>query len=554
MAAFLPLVTREKNFLLANLRHQLKTQWIGQADGVWSTLVQVVQYPDVRPTLPHSQIPSSSREQDDEPERIQLTRADLMGSFGVLSRARPRTRAGLSRLLVVVELIAMKSGTDLGPAPPAAAPDGREFEIRALRGGGVGLGERQWTALIGFAGLSYRSPRPTPDASSAMSVFSQWSAKQAASRGGVLRPTIATYNALLTVAAKSRSWGLVEGIEDRMLKEGILGNARTVGIRMRMSADRGAHIDSLWSLFEEAFFRLEHAGTESDRTVPWNSMVWHYAQRGMLDEARVMFQAMWRGDAVDLRTLAPHTDATPDHVGSRPPTQPVHPPPPDLATFSSLVQAFSHHGDLRGALSFVELMLQTTSSPSARIATCEPNVVIFASLFRGFAAHGMDPSASPFALDPHLLAGRRARANTNATVRGAGLFPSLRADAVRSTSDASEWSLAALHRLFAAFLAIPPPRPGPGLPFRGLRTAPSSKEVFWVILAFEKLSGGDSKLVLEVWDAVVHTFGALKDDAHPNRTAWRGWMVEQRLRRKVEGHQRLLAEADTGAEDCAGNQ
>ncbi|KAL8281067.1 hypothetical protein RQP46_006425 [Phenoliferia psychrophenolica] len=558
VAQFLPIITRERNLLLANLRHHLATPSTAQGDRVWDALVQVVQYPAVRPSLPYSQVPSSSRPEDDEDEnarlRIKLTKPDLVRALAVFSAARPRTRAGLSRMLVVVELLAMREGKELPPAGPRPA-DGRDFEVGTLRGGGAGLDSSQWRALISFAALSYRSPRPSPDASSAMSLFSQWSTATAAKgrAAGTLRPTVETYNALLTVAARSKSWGLVEGIEERMLKEGVRANARTVGIRMGMAADRGAHIDAVWTLFEEAYFRLDSHSTEADRTVPWNSMVWHMARRGLLDDANAMFLAMWSGQAVDLRKLAPRTSSgdPANEDAAIHSSLVVKPPPPDIKTFVSLVQAFAFHGDLRGAMRVVELMLRSAATPTPRIKPCEPNIEVFTSLFRGFATHGSPPDAGPFSFDAHLLAGPRSRANADSTVRGGGLFPSLRTSPSPSSSSTSvttsPWTLAALHRLFTAFLAVPPPPKASSLPYGGQRTAPSAKQIFWVLLAFEKLSGGDSRLVLDVWDAVVAAFGARVDDKHPDRSAWRGWMVDARVRRRVEDHQLKVAEAEEEA-------
>ncbi|KAK4706175.1 hypothetical protein P7C70_g21, partial [Phenoliferia sp. Uapishka_3] len=549
VAQFLPAISRERNYLLASFRHHINTRWSGQADAVWDALVSVLQYPAVRPTLPPSQLPSSIREEDHgDPSRlrINLSKSDLIRTMSVFSGARPRTRTGLSRMLVVVELLAMNSGQDLPPAS-ARPPDGRDFEVGTLRGAGVGLGPREWRSLLSFAALSYRSPRSTPEASSAMSLFSQWSSRSALGPYGPLKPTVDTYNALLTVAARSRSYGLVEEIEERMLKEGVRGNARTLGIRMRMAAERGAHIDTLWMSFEDSYRRVDADNTEGDYTVMWNSIVWYLAQRGLFKEARELFLAMRSGHLVDLRKLAPPLD--PPSRTSHSAKLVVKPPPPDEKTYLSLVQAYAHYGDLRGAMSVVEFMMFSKppgkSTINTRLKPCEPTVEIFTPLFRGFASHGQTPDGLG-SFDPHLLAGPRTRPNTPSSVQGSGLFPSLRANPASSLSlhpdaDPSLWSLAALHRLFKAFLSIPPPPKSASLPYGGRRTAPLSKEIFWVILAFEKLSGGDSQLVLDVWDAVVETFGRRADHAHPGRPAWQGWMVDNRIRRRVEHHRSEVA-------------
>lgn len=66
--------------------------------------------------------------------------------------------------------------------------------------------------------------------------------------------------------------------------------------------------------------------------------------------------------------------------------------------------------------------------------------------------------------------------------------------------------------------------------------------MYWALLAFDKLSGGDSELVMEVWEMLVETFGARRESGRPGREVWRGWMMDGRVGRRVEAH-RVRVEA-----------
>lgn len=479
VAQFLPQDTRERNFLLSILRHQLHTVQPSHPEDLWDALVRIIQYPAIRPELPWSHFPSSTRVLPHEEEaygvdsdarlRIQLSRAELFRAFTILASARPRTRTALSRLLVVVELIAIQSGKEL-PAAEQRPSGPRGLEVGSLRGGGMGLRERDLRALMLFAGLSYRRPRAEPDTSSAMSLFSQWArTAEDGGRKGPLRPSIATYNALLSVAVKSKSWGLVEGIEDRIAKEGVRGNLRTAGLRLKVEDVRGSHIATLWARFEDIFARLDPSAPVTDQIIVWNTILWPLAYRGFLDEAKAMYLAMRTGTRVDLATLAPRTELSPDHSSSRGIL--VDPPPPDDATYLCLIQALSHHGDLRGALEVTQVMVSGGQPSNASTAA-------FTYLFRGFTLHGLSPtSSSPYELDPFSLSGPRTPSNSPSSVHDNRLFTSLRPSSSIPPPDPTQWSLPALHRLFKAFLALPAPPRSAQAPYGGLRSAPSAKVI-----------------------------------------------------------------------------
>lgn len=528
----LPLVTRERNFLLSLLRTQLYSA-THDPDVLWEALVKVLQYPSVLPSLPPSHFPSSERAPTDgaeDPRRpIQLSLFELRRAFTVLSRAKPRTRTGLSRLLVLVELLAMRSLRHLPPAPVAEGVE-RDREVGELRGGGIGLRSKDWVALILVAAGSYRSPRPTPEIASATSLFSQWARKH--TRGDVSpQGTTEMYNSLLRLAVKARSWGLFEGVEDRMRREQVSGDVHTVGIHLLKDDERGAHVETIWAKFERGFVRLDEdpANDGTRWTGLWNTMLWILAKRGSTEDAMRMYLAMRVGKQVDLRTLAPRSEAGPE-----PTTSYWTPPPsPDLATYTMLIQAFAHRGDLNKALRIMRD--QFTKSPPYHHAY-PPTLHAFTCLFRGFATYGSPPpSLHSFAFDPRLLSGDRVSSNAIARTESFSAFRRL----AEGSSDAPQenvWTLAALQSLYNAFRALSPPLdPSLALPFAGKRSAPTSKQLFWLVLAFEKLSGWDSRLVLRVWEEVEETFEEMDGQG-----GWKGWRIDKRLASRIRGHREAL--------------
>jgi pentatricopeptide repeat protein len=419
---------------------------------------------------------------------------------------------------------------------------GRDSMLRELRGGGQGLREKDWRALILFVGTSLRSPRATPEVESAFSLFSQYMRLDEGTigRDRTLKrrkqgrsAKIETYNALLHIAAKARSWELFENVEQRLASLGLQGDVYTVGIRMYKEDRRGAHVETVWNVFQEGLARF---GAEEGAKL-WNMMLWVLARRGMLKDAMRLYEVMRKGEPVDLGMLAPRDDPlSGDLTTPRATDRRYLPPPPEESTYARLIQAFAHRGDLNSALSIMRDMV----SLSPPLSNYAPSTHIFTCLFRGFATYGFYPTPSDLLVSPRHLRGSPIRSNALASRESS--FSPLSILGANRRSPTSPWSLSTLQSLFQSFLSLSPPSPPTYhlLPFSGQRTSPSAKELFWLVLAFEVLSGDDSELVLEVWKAVEETFGRGK--RRDGVEAWTGWRADTRLRGKIERHQRRVEE------------
>jgi len=620
VSPYLPLFTRERNFLLAHLRLALSSRvprrtrpsrhartrraakrLVWNADAAWYALARVLRYPDDLPSLPHSHFPSSARAppspslpHDDGPtasgfftaarvavppsataeavdpagrRKIALTLPELRRAFAVFASARPRTRTGLHRLLVVAELIAQQapsSATSSSSGPGVVEGDELDAGLQQLRGGGAGLRDKDWRALLLFVGASMRASRHAHEVKDALDLFSYWlklrgpsssSAAAATTRGRrrTRRPEVRVddaaqqqrmYNAVLFVAGRAKMWELFEQVLRRMGDAGLESDLATVVELLRKEDRRGAPAAAAWRIFEDALASRAAAAASGEAgqhvDVLWAAMAWVLARRGLLDDAMRLYEAMQAGVPVALDSLRPRQELDPLDADVAAPSSSARPglvvQPPALndRIYSALLKAFSYRGDLAGALRIVR---DLSASPPGGVS---PSVHHFTPLFHAFAHHGVAPFSSAaggasYDVNPTTLRGEHLRAH--ALRRDASPLAALsrprpsRASLDTSGGGANPFTLDALDTVLATFLALPAPPSAThsSLPFLGARTAPSSKDLWWVLFAFDKLSGGDSELVVAVYDALERKF---RDEG----AGWTGWREDKRTPRLVKVH------------------
>ncbi|GAA5840277.1 hypothetical protein JCM9279_002333 [Rhodotorula babjevae] len=624
VSPYLPLLTRERNFLLSHLRLALSSRvpsrarpsryirsrnatkrLVWNADAAWYALARVLRYPDDLPSLPHSHFPSSARAppspslphddastssgfftaarvaappsataEDVDPagrRKIALTLPELRRAFAVFASARPRTRTGLHRLLVVAELIAQQppgaaasSAAAAAGGPSVVEGDEHEAGLQQLRGGGAGLRDKDWRALLLFVGASMRASRHAHEVKDALDLFSYWlklrgpSSPSAAAtttrgrrrtRGGEAQLGDAAqqqrmYNAVLFVAGRAKMWELFEQVLRRMGDAGLVPDLATVVELLRKEDRRGAPAAAAWRIFEDALAARAAAAVSGEAgegvDALWAAMTWVLARRGLLEDAMRLYEAMQAGVPVALDSLRPRQELDPLDADSTaaPSTRPelvVQPPALNDRMYTALLKAFAYRGDLAGALRIVR---DLSASPPADGAS--PSVHHFVPLFHAFAHHGVAPfsaaaGGTSYDVNPTTLRGEHLRAH--ALRRDASPLAALsRARAPRSASGASDgganpFTLDALDTVLATFLALPAPSSAThsSLPFLGARTAPSSKDLWRILFAFDKLSGGDSELVVAVYDALERKF---RDE----RAGWTGWREDKRTPRLVRMH------------------
>jgi hypothetical protein len=123
--------------------------------------------------------------------------------------------------------------------------------------------------------------------------------------------------------------------------------------------------------------------------------------------------------------------------------------------------------------------------------------------------------------------------------------------------EGEHWTYDLLRTFFASFLALKPDQRG----VRGSAQAPGPDDVYFVLLAFSRVSGGDEEIVWDAWSRIRAKFvgsrdsevGHEVDDVEEmdvaqasRRESWTGWKMSNRLERVVAGLERRMKEKEEG--------
>ena len=149
---------------------------------------------------------------------------------------------------------------------------------------------------------------------------------------------------------------------------------------------------------------------------------------------------------------------------------------PNRITYATLIQSYAYQGDLTRTLQVFADML-SSSDPIAiwrgeigAVARFLPVMSIFRAIFLGFYRHGVGPGTPGAHRRDHYRSGGS---------HGPGL----------------DWNLDNLYAIYKGFLELPADR------------KPEDRVVYWLIMAFEKCSGGDYLRVREVWTTLEEKWG-----------------------------------------------
>lgn len=185
----------------------------------------------------------------------------------------------------------------------------------------------------------------------------------------------------------------------------------------------------------------------------------------------------------------------------------------DRVTFTLLITTYAYSGDLVAALSAMRSMFTAKYSPG---------VDEYSALLRGFSRFGAitpgpaGPAASAFPLwlDTTAVRGGSGLSNPWGEESSSGSFTSN-----YPPSPSSLWTQQALEELFSTFLALPPP------PMDGKFWAPTAKTVYHTLLAFARVTNGNTRVVLGALEAMTRKFGP------ENEEGWIGWYLDSRVQR-----------------------
>ncbi|KAI0069978.1 hypothetical protein K474DRAFT_946774 [Panus rudis PR-1116 ss-1] len=375
-------------------------------------------------------------------------------------------------------------------------------------GGTVKLWE--WNALMDFAGKGFRKTRQR-DFVAAFNIFCDMISHKppgasfiqsdirpvthpepiGKSKSGMERvPDIVTFTTLLDIAARS----LHEPTLNRALRifrqSGLTPNRITYLTLMRYYARRPE-----LSGIRACISQLSNQGIELDTPLV-NACIWAFARSNRLDVAGAMYVVMQShpDDPPErLEEAARAREFLESHEGLRIPSKLK----PDDVTYTSLLQCYAYHGDLGGALRVFADMVHWMND-TKRELDIKLVLPAFRAIFCGFVRHGQPPSS-----EDHIYS------------RYSG-------------NDKNPWTLDALDALFNDFIHLP-----------GTAT-PSTRMLFWVLEAFNKLCGGDVEKMREVFHRIERRF----------RRRWTGRLLE--IRRELFPDGNHLDDIEDEPEDQGG--
>ncbi|KAL1743906.1 hypothetical protein HDZ31DRAFT_14714, partial [Schizophyllum fasciatum] len=357
----------------------------------------------------------------------------------VLAHARPKTRSRFLRLLSVLACLARQGGRVL-PHEWNALIDGAAKGWRKTRAADVRL------AFDTFADMTEgRAP-----GASALAEDDAEGGGGEPQRVAPTKPDIYTYTTLLSAAARTLDPATVRAATHLLKSSGLTPN-RVTHLALLNYYTYTGQLSGVRATLRQ--LRLEGHPLGLDGL---NAALWAFARNGRIDIVadayRVLRHRLHHADddaaTTALATRLRDTEALDLAPALR----------PNAATWTALVQAFAHHGDLPRALGALRDMLGQENAErgaplhaDGRRAHYAPALPVLRALVLGFARHG--------------------------AARG------------------GPWSLRALRPVLRVFLALPAePRASRGT-------------VFWVLTAVRKTAGGRRGAVREVWEALEARYG-----------------------------------------------
>lgn len=291
-----------------------------------------------------------------------------------------------------------------------------------------------------------------------------------------LAPDVYSYTTLISHAARTLSPQALEHARSLLDSTEITPNCVTFLAQLRFHTNHNQMFGVRGTIAEirDRGFTLDTYGV--------NAIIWAFARNEHMEVAEAIYRVLRSNvdpegpddgvsDGVDeeIATTIQFLDEV-ENI--------VIPPRmiPNRITYTILVQSYAYQGDLTRTLQIFADML-STSDPIATwrgevgaAARFPPVMQIFRAIFLGFYRHGID-SASPVA---HRRGHFRSRGSHG---------PSL------------DWNLDNLCAIYKGFLELPADR------------KPEDRVVYWLIMAFEKCSGGDHLEMREVWTTLEEKWG-----------------------------------------------
>ena len=289
-------------------------------------------------------------------------------------------------------------------------------------------------------------------------------------------PDVYSYTTLISHAARTLSPQALEHARSLLDSTGIIPNRVTLLAQLHLHTNHNQMfgVRRIIAEIRDRGFSLDIYGV--------NSIIWAFARNEHMEVAEAIYQVLRNNidtdvpddgilDGVDegIAATAKFLDEVENIVV--PPTM-----VPDRVTYTILIQSYAYQGDLTRALLVFAKMLSSLDrvaiwrGKAGTGARFPPVMQVFRAIFLGFYRHGVDPSRP--------IAHRRGHCRS----RG-GHEPGL------------DWDLDNLYAIYKEFLELPASR------------KPEDRVLYWLIMAFEKCSGGDYWRMREVWTTLEGRWG-----------------------------------------------
>lgn len=404
----------------------------------------------------------------------------------MLTSARPRTRTIFMRLLAVLASLQRAGG-------------------RVLTG--------EWNALLTCAGNGWRKMREH-DFRNALDIYEDFiqgaiPGTALASRqgptdepvlpieleevvGAVQKPDIVTYTALISIASRIGSTPALRHAL-RLLKQSRLEPTHVTHLAILQYFTRRndfVGVRATLSKLQRAGHKLQIDGA--------NAVMWAYGFNHRLHVAGAMYRVLRNNVVPEESEAQQEVQEVRKYLEDTEGIFFNDAIIPDAITYTLFIQCLAYRGELVPALQAFMDMLTTpdhgsSSSPDApgdgtKSSTAPstpppftPTLPVFRALFLGFARHAQ-PRVSEFQ--------RTDRGSLELRLRKIKFGPP-----ASTLPSQGEWTQDRLHMLFRSFLALP------------ADTRPRSFEIYWILIAFDKVSGHNLDTLRTVYGLLEKRFG-----------------------------------------------
>lgn len=336
----------------------------------------------------------------------------------------------------------------------------------------------EWNALIDCAGKQWRktsiadyrtaldifndmkTPPRLPEHPASDDTFSNSSPSQpsfSTTSWSPVKPDITTYTTLLSIAVRSKQDVAVRHAS-KLLRLSDCSPTRFTYLTLLSFYARTNQLSEVRSTLQ----KMKQQGVEVGM-IGLNTCIWAFANNGRMDIACMIYRVLRYNVVRETGSMADDIAATARHLRD---TEHLDIPPgfsPNRAVYTSMIQCSAYRGNMVQALHVFADML---SMPSRHL----PSMAAFRAIFLGFYRHGRRLGPTKFT-------------------------DGLTTQEQRHLPELSAWNLDNLTLVFKAFMDLP----------KGVKA--NGRLLYWIIVAFWRLSGNDPVVLRNVWEQLEGKYG-----------------------------------------------